>query len=153
MIGQGLVIAEPYISQILSGDKTWELRSRQTTKRGPIALIKKGSGKIVGTALLSGVGPKLELGSFAKYYSKHRFPNEKARSPDFKWWVPWILDDVVKLDVPISYNHPSGAVTWVNLDPVVCERIARTYDFYSQPKSTLSPRKLEKRLRLRQFKR
>ncbi|MBD8246954.1 ASCH domain-containing protein [Xanthomonas campestris] len=41
---KGLVIDEPWISLILSGQKTWEMRSRATSIRGRIALIKKGSG-------------------------------------------------------------------------------------------------------------
>ena len=37
----GLVIDEPYISQILAGDKTWEMRGSRTGKREVIGLIKK----------------------------------------------------------------------------------------------------------------
>src|SRR5674476_1110094 len=43
-----LIVAEPWISKILSGEKTWEMRSRATTVRGRIGLIRKGSGLIVG---------------------------------------------------------------------------------------------------------
>jgi hypothetical protein len=40
---KGLVIDEPWISLIISGEKTWEMRSRNTVVRGRIALIRKGS--------------------------------------------------------------------------------------------------------------
>lgn len=46
-----LVIAEPWIGLILDGSKTWEMRSRATRKRGRIALIRKGSGQVVGVAV------------------------------------------------------------------------------------------------------
>ena len=49
---RGLIIDEPFISEILNGSKTWEMRSRHTDRRGLIALIAKGSGAVVGAATL-----------------------------------------------------------------------------------------------------
>jgi hypothetical protein len=46
---RGLVIDEPWISLIISGEKTWEMRSRNTLVRGRIALIRKGSKTVIGT--------------------------------------------------------------------------------------------------------
>lgn len=57
---QGLVVDQPYVDQILSGLKTWEMRITRTTKtkRGPIALIKKGSGAVTGVTTVTGsIGP------------------------------------------------------------------------------------------------
>src|SRR5690554_3847384 len=50
LITRGLIIAKPWIGKILRGEKTWEMRSAHTHVRGPIALIEKGSGLIVGEA-------------------------------------------------------------------------------------------------------
>ena len=50
MIEKGLIIDEPWISMILRGSKTWEMRKTITKIRGPIALIRKGSKQVVGTA-------------------------------------------------------------------------------------------------------
>jgi len=36
----GLIIREPWISHILSGAKTWEMRTTPTRYRGPIGLIR-----------------------------------------------------------------------------------------------------------------
>jgi hypothetical protein len=47
---RALVIAAPYIDYILSGAKTWEMRTRPTRVRETIGLIRKGSGQIVGVA-------------------------------------------------------------------------------------------------------
>ena len=40
---KALVIDEPWISAILLGVKTWEMRRGVCNLRGPIALIRKGS--------------------------------------------------------------------------------------------------------------
>jgi hypothetical protein len=56
---KGLIIKEPWISLILSRKKTRELRSRDTRVRGRIALIRKGSGTVIGVAELVGTLPKL----------------------------------------------------------------------------------------------
>jgi hypothetical protein len=45
---KGLVISEPWISRILSGEKTWEMRFKVTSYRGPLAVIRKGSGTVSG---------------------------------------------------------------------------------------------------------
>ena len=35
----------------------------------------------------------------------------------------WVLDNVKKLATPVPYKHPSGAVTWVNLDSSTTRRV------------------------------
>jgi len=47
---KGLIVDEPWISLIISGKKTWEMRSRNTLVRGSIALIRKGSKTVIGIA-------------------------------------------------------------------------------------------------------
>jgi hypothetical protein len=47
---KGLIIDEPWIGYIISGTKTWEMRSRNTVRRGRIALIQKGSKMVIGVA-------------------------------------------------------------------------------------------------------
>jgi hypothetical protein len=50
----GLVIDEPWVSMITSGEKTWEMRSGNTLAQGRIALIRKGWGTVLGMADLIG---------------------------------------------------------------------------------------------------
>ena len=64
---KGLVIKSPAIDKILLGIKTWEMRSKSTQVRGPIALIKKGSGQIVGIANLVDVKGPLMLKSVQNF--------------------------------------------------------------------------------------
>src|SRR5947209_18338036 len=47
---KALIIREPWIGHILSGAKTWEMRTSKTSLRGRIGLIRKGSGVVVGVA-------------------------------------------------------------------------------------------------------
>ena len=114
---RALVIAEPWISLILSGRKTWEMRTRGTTIRGTIGLIRKGSGHIVGTAELVDSLPPLDAAGLAAHNDRHGIPPEQhARVLADGWVVPWVLRNAKRLDPPMPYVHPMGAVTWVVLD-------------------------------------
>ena len=75
-----LIVAEPWISKILSGQKTWEMRSTSTTKRGPIGLIAKGSGQVVGVVELVDVAGPLTRKQMLNSADKHQIPDEMVRS-------------------------------------------------------------------------
>ncbi len=69
---KALIIKTPHIDNILSGKKTWEMRTKNDSYRGRIGLIRKGCpGKIIGVAEMVD-----SLGEFSKeellaYQSKH----------------------------------------------------------------------------------
>ena len=113
---KGLTIKEPWISLILSGEKTWELRSRDTRVRGRIALIRKGSGTIIGIADLTATLPNLSRSDLMANVSKHQVPQHEIGA-DFRWNVAWVLEGARPLREPVPYRHPPGAVIWVNLAP------------------------------------
>ena len=110
-IKRALIIRKPWIDFILDGSKTWEMRSQPTKIRGRIALIESGSGMIVGECFLSGCPSPLMPLSF--YTDKHRV-NDRALLR--RWCHPWELENVKKYAQPIPYEHPQGAVIWVNLE-------------------------------------
>lgn len=121
---KGLTIREPWISLILSGKKTWELRSRDTQVRGRIALIRKGSGTVVGVAEIIGTLPKLSRADLIANAKKHRTsPSEVYK--DGKHTTAWVLRGAKPLQKPVTYRHPSGAVIWVNLAPEVAAQIEK----------------------------
>lgn len=60
---KGLIIDQPWIGLILSGKKTWEMRKTACHHRGRIALIRKGSGQVVGTADIVNSFPPLKSAS------------------------------------------------------------------------------------------
>jgi len=74
---KGLVIAEPWISLIVSGEKTWEMRSRNTLVRGRIALIRKGSKTVIGIADLVRTLPKLSVPELKASVSNHWVPESE----------------------------------------------------------------------------
>ena len=121
---KGLIIDEPWISLIVSGEKTWEMRTRDTQVRGRIGLIRKGSKMVIGVADLVQTLPKLPPSELRASFGKHRVP-ESEIDEDFKWSTAWVLQRARSLQQSVPYHHPPGAVIWVNLDPKVAALIAQ----------------------------
>jgi hypothetical protein len=121
---RGLIINEPWIGLILSGQKTWEMRTRTTKVCGWIGLIRKGSGQVVGAARLEEVLPRLAWKDYDRHFAKHRIPPTQSRR-SFKgaWTVPWALADARPLPKPVRYSHRRGAVIWVVLSRDVARRV------------------------------
>lgn len=118
---KGLIIDEPWIGLILQGKKTWEMRKTACHHRGRIAVIRKGSGRIVGTADVVDSLQSLDTAEvYAKAEPQHRIPvgRQELAFTD-GWRTPWVLANARTLEAPVPYKHPSGAVIWVNLDPEV----------------------------------
>lgn len=122
---KAIVIDEPWISLILSGQKTWEMRKTSCSYRGVVALIRKGSDKVVGTARVASSLPSLATeADYSKAIDKHCIPpgrQERARADG--WTIPWVLSEVVKLGELVAYRHPYGAVIWVNLEEEVAMKV------------------------------
>jgi hypothetical protein len=115
---KGLIIDEPWIGLILSGNKTWEMRKTTCHYRGPIALIRKGSSKVVGTAeIVDSLPPIEDASDYARAEPWHRIPpNRQTAAFHDGWRTAWVLRNAQSLADPIAYKHPNGAVIWVNLD-------------------------------------
>lgn len=115
---RGLIIRSPWIDHILAGRKTWEIRSKATKVRGTIALIRGGSGLVVGKAeLVHSLGP-FTFEQLRDRQDKHGVPVDDLRPFLLKYKDKahaWVLDRVVAFERPIQYDHPSGAVIWVTL--------------------------------------
>lgn len=119
---KGLVIDEPWIGKILRGEKHWEMRTTATTIRGRIALIRKGSGTIVGSAeLVDSIGP-LDAIACRAHRDKHGIPSSRDDAL-LRWNHAWVLENARPLARPIAYEHPNGAVIWVNLADFVAEQM------------------------------
>jgi hypothetical protein len=113
-------IQTPFIDQILSGEKTWEIRSKFTKKIGPVALIRSKSGTVVATATLSEVVKITPELARANYRKMGMDLEDALDCVDFH---AWILKDVIKFKHPVPYKHPYGAVTWVTLDEETTKRV------------------------------
>ena len=122
---KGLIIDEPWISLILAGKKTWEMRSGPWKHRGLIGLIRKKSGHVVGVAeLVDNRPPLASLRAYAEAENFHRIPPDRqAAAFSGGWTTPWVLMNALALKRPVSYVHPSGAVKSVNLSEDVARQV------------------------------
>lgn len=117
---RGLVVRDPWIGLILSGTKTWELRSRATRFRGRFGLIRSGSGLVLGEAKLVDVLGPFSGGDLAASDERHRAAAYVARNADrFPTLYAWVLEGALAWNEPVAYSHPRGAVVWVDLDASV----------------------------------
>lgn len=123
---KGFIVDTPYIDYILSGEKTWEMRSRNCSIRGLVALIKKGTKTVVGVVnIVDAIGP-LVNDQLRSNTDKHRLTVNQLDDPRIaKWNNAWVLEHARKLPNPIPYKHPSGAVIWVSLDEETSKQIRR----------------------------
>jgi len=114
-VKSALIIKEKWLELILSSKKNWEIRGSATSKRGKIALIQSGSGKIYGYAdLVDCIGP-LSSNDLLKNLRKHKILKKNIKSIRYKKPYAWVLKNVKCLKTPKNYIHPQGAIIWVNL--------------------------------------
>ena len=115
---KGLISKSPHIENILEGKKTWEIRGSNTKIRGEIALIKSGTGTIVGKCELVDVIGLIDIDVLKHNIDKHCVPLDQFDQVfgGYKKRYAWVLEKVVAYHNPITYNHPQGAIIWVKLD-------------------------------------
>lgn len=114
---KALVIDQPWIDMILRGEKTWEMRKTATHQRGVVGLIRKGSELVVGTAEIVGSLPPIDTrDAYAAAEPRHGIPPHRQEAAFTDGWrTPWVLTNARPLPTAVAYEHPSGAVIWVNL--------------------------------------
>lgn len=107
-----LLIREPWLSMILSGEKLWEMRTRLTHVRGVIGLSCPGSNLIVGTVeLVDCLGPLTEH-ELVKNQDKHRVPRDSQFA---KYNVAWVTQSPKRLEKPLPFIQKPGAVIWLKV--------------------------------------
>jgi hypothetical protein len=113
---KGLVIGAKWADLIVRGEKTWELRKRPTSIRGEFGILAKGTGTAVGTAeLVDCIGPLDAKTLMENRHLAQESEQEVADDVKNGYVYAWVLANARKFDEPAPYKHPSGAVTWVNL--------------------------------------
>jgi hypothetical protein len=111
----GLIIRSPWVEMIVEGKKTWEIRGRDTRIRDWIALIRGGSGLIVGTCSLVDVVGPLTLWELQENAQKAGLERSEIYAKPYTKTYAWVLNNVSKLIPTRLYEHPAGAVIWVRL--------------------------------------
>ena len=110
---RALIVRQPWIELILSGRKTWEMRSSPTKIRGRVGLIEQGTGLIVGeTTILDSLPALGELQLRCGGYRYHKILDHDILN---KWKYPWVLHNTVRYQTPKPYSHKPGAVIWVKI--------------------------------------
>lgn len=118
------MIREPWIGKILKGLKKWEIRGSKTSIRGTIALIRSGSGLVVGACDLVDVLGPLTLSEMRKNIEKHRIPlSYLKRGLPYKKTYAWVLRNIKPLKKAVPYEHPQGAVIWVKLAETITGKL------------------------------
>lgn len=120
---RGIVIRQPWVEHILSGEKTWELRGKNTKIRGPVALIEGGTGTIVGMFnIVDSEGPLSKV-QRVEAADKNQILACEIDEDIYENVYAWKLENVVRFSEPVPYKHPSGAVIWVTLQEDVKNNI------------------------------
>jgi hypothetical protein len=114
---RGLLVRDPYASQLLNGEKVWEIRGRPTQIRGPVVIIKSGTGLAFGTANLVRVLGPLDLDDLVRAPELPHEEREELRRDGLPYakTYTYVFTNPRWFERPIPYRHPSGAVTWVRL--------------------------------------
>lgn len=122
-LSRGLIVRPEPLEKILSGRKTWEMRSAHTKIRGPIALVQKGSKAVHGVAhILDSRGP-LSRDEMLKAIHLHGITADRLDTGEVAGYrYAWVLGSVRRLERPIPYQH-TGGVTFVTLDPYAVEQL------------------------------
>lgn len=114
---RGLIVRDPYASQLLNGQKIWEIRGRPTQIRGPVVIVKQGTGKAYGIANLVRVLGPLDLDDLVN--SPEVPPEERDELQrdglPYRKTYAYVFTSPQWFEHPMPYRHPNGAVTWVRL--------------------------------------
>jgi hypothetical protein len=106
-----LIIKKYWLDKIFDEGKVWEMRSTRTKITGVIGLVESGTGLIVGEVNL--------IGCSERPVSKHKDLIKYHKVEDLelldKWKWAWLLNGAKRYEEPIPYEHPQGAVIWVDL--------------------------------------
>ena len=108
-----LVVKKQWLDKILSGEKDWEIRSSNTSRRGWIHFAEsRAGGKLLGRAQLV---DSFELTKTEFTAQKiHHCVHHLSEVP-YKRMFAWVLENAERFDKPFEYVHTPGAVIWVRV--------------------------------------
>lgn len=122
---RGLIVRDPYASQILNGEKIWEIRGRATQIRGPVVIVKSGTGRAFGTVSLVRVLGPLEIEDLERAPELPKDEREQIARQGLPYpkTYAYVFTNPKWFERPIPYRHSSGAVTWVRLPDLDLEAV------------------------------
>lgn len=110
---KAFIVKEHWGNLILDNEKLWEVRGTGTQIRGRVGVIFSGTGMIQGSVEV--VGSSLLLKEDFEMYRKLHYIEGEFEDLPYDEPHIWYLKDAIRFTEPIPYQHPQGAVIWVNL--------------------------------------
>ena len=108
-----LVVKPEWLEKILSGKKVWEIRSRNTWRRGWIHLAaSRGGSRLVGRAKLVD-SFELTQTDFIAQKTHHCVPYSSEMP--YKRMYAWVLEKAQRFPKLFRFAHAKGAVIWVKV--------------------------------------
>lgn len=121
---KALKVQEPYATQIVNGEKSWELRRTNTSIRGRVGIAS--GGKLLGEAVLTDVRKEkvddlqrrrrfrqLHNNVSNEFIGKYSLGNKNQKPLD-ELFV-WVFEHPKVYNPPLHFEAPRGSVVWVNL--------------------------------------
>ncbi len=107
-----LIVHEPWLSLILDGRKTWEIRGMRTRRRGTIHLARARSNLLLGRVrIVDCLAVTRE--ELALHAERHHVRD--VASVPYRRIFAWVLAHAEWYAEPRTYTHPTGAIIWVRL--------------------------------------
>jgi uncharacterized protein DUF4338/ASCH domain-containing protein len=111
-----LLVRDPWATLILSGSKTWEIRSSRLKedKFKTVAIAKsgeKGIHRIYGVVDIVGCKGPLVLKDLQDNFEKHNDIEDTKKLPYTKTYA-WVLKNPRLLKKPLDYEYKNGWVIW-----------------------------------------
>lgn len=123
-IERGFLVRQPWVDKILGGQKRWEIRGSPTRQRGWVGLIESGTGQVVGAVRIDDCRGPLDPKNFRDHADKHQVQLGPDENLPYDPPYAWVIGEAVRLEEPVPYEHPQGAVIWVRLSPEVGQAVA-----------------------------
>ena len=108
-----LVVKKQWLDKILSGEKDWEIRSSNTSRRGWIHFAEsRAGGRLLGRAQLVDSFELIKK-EFTAQKIHHCVP--RLSEVRYKRMFAWVLENAERFEKPFEYEHTPGAVIWVRV--------------------------------------
>ena len=110
-----LIIQEPWISLILDGKKTFEIRGRFCTKQKEriYLALSGGGGIILGSAMFVRCHGPFSRDEYADASGRHCVAGSAL--PYGLSTYAWELASPVRFNTPVPYHHKHGVVVWAKM--------------------------------------
>ena len=115
-----LPVLSPYAEQIVKGEKVWELRSTNTQVRERVGIALVGTKTVIGDVRVVD-SREVSRDELREYQDLHRVTPESIERMFSvkKKCFAWILELPREYPNPVPYEHPQGAIVWIQCRPLV----------------------------------